>query len=370
MTAPPAPSIPQRHSLVDQVVAILRSGISGSRWHGELPSEAALCRELQVSRVTLRKALAQLIHERWLTAGGRGHHHRIRRKAPAPPVVSGRVLRVLSPYSLPVSGAVLHSAMETFAEHVARSGYRVEFEHRPQLFQRHQPAGLRRLADLPDTAGWLLFYSTEPMQRWFAASGTPCVVAGDLHEGVNLPCVYWDTRAAARHAVGRFLANGHRDLVYLIAEHTSLADRRASVVFAEEAVRLGARARIVSHSGDMQSVRAALDHLVPMRPRPTGYFTASSECSLTALCYFLGHGLRIPDTVAIIAGWSDEYMDQTVPTIARYRVDGMKLGRKLGRLFVETLTNGAGKGRSIRILPDFVKGGTLGQSATPKLGAT
>ncbi len=368
MTAPPAPSIPQRLSLVDQVVAILRSGITESRWHGELPSEAALCRELQVSRVTLRKAITQLVRERWLTAGGRGHHHRIRRKAAALPVVSGRAIRVLTPYSLPVSGAVLHSAVETFAEHVARSGYRVEFEHRPQLFQRHQPAELRRLAALPDTAGWLLFYSTEPMQRWFASSGSPCVVAGDLHDGVNLPCVYWDTRAAARHAVGRFVASGHRDLVYLIAEHTSLADRRASVVFADEARRLGARAHIVRHSGDMPSVRAALDQILTMRPRPTGYFTASSECSLTALCYFLGHGLRIPEAAAIIAGWSDEYMDQTIPTLARYRVDGMKLGRKLGRLFVEALTRGAGKGRSIRILPDFVNGGTFGVSGARKPG--
>ena len=193
-----------RASLPDQLVTLLREGISGGRWRDELPSEAALCREFQVSRMTLRKAIAQLAHERLIVLGGRGRQHSIRQKRSAAPKPTGRIIRVLTPYSLQGMGVVHHAALETLAERVASAGYGLEFEYHPRLFQRHQPAEFQRLDALPDTAGWLLFYSTEPMQRWFAASDRPCVVAGPLYERVNLPCVYPESVAVARHAVGRF----------------------------------------------------------------------------------------------------------------------------------------------------------------------
>ena len=45
-----------RHSLSEQATTYLRDGIREGRWRGELPSEVQLCREMQVSRVTLRAA--------------------------------------------------------------------------------------------------------------------------------------------------------------------------------------------------------------------------------------------------------------------------------------------------------------------------
>lgn len=350
--------VPHRISLHDQLVSLLKESISEGQWGDELPIEAALCREFGVSRMTLRKAIAQLAHERWLVLGGRGRRHSIQRRRAIAPKPSGRIIRVLTPYSLMGMGVVHHAALETVAEIVASSGYDLEFEHHPGAFRGHQTTELRRLDALPDTAGWLLFFSTEQIQRWFAASARPCVIAGFLHEGVQLSSVYLEIPIAARHAAGRFYACGHREMVYLIDERTSLGDRRASVAFVEEAHRLGAHARIVEHTGDRESVHRVLRKILAMRPRPSAFYASSPECALTTLCHLSAAKLNIPKEAAIIVGWDDEFLDHTLPTIARYRVDPIKYGRKIAAVVLDQL-HAPGKIRKVSILPEFVNGGSL-----------
>ena len=349
----------QRVSLPDQVAALLRAGIDAARWTQALPSEAELCREFQVSRVTLRKAIAQLVHERWIALGGHGRNHRIRRKPGTRAASRGRIIRVLSPYSRASLGATNHVLLDQVTERIAAAGYRLEFEHHPGLYQHHQPARLQHLDALPETAAWLLFFTTEPMQRWFASSGRPCLVLGRLHPGVELPCIYPDTAAIARHAAGLFFSRGHRELVYLRADFTSLGDRLASEAFAAEARRLGASARIVVHAPDVPGVRAKLAELFAARPRPSGFLIGAPEHSLTALCHLLGAGIRIPADAALVCTWDDPFLQHAAPTIARYRIDAAKMGRKTATLLLDLIRHGAGKTRSLQVLPEFVSGETI-----------
>lgn len=352
--------VPLRISLHDQLVSLLKEGISEGRWGDELPIEAALCREFGVSRMTLRKAVAQLAHEHWLVLGGRGRRHSIQHRRAIAPKPSGRIIRILTPYSLMGMGVVHHAALETVAEIVAASGYDLEFEHHPGAFRGHQTTELRRLDALPDTAGWLLFFSTEQIQRWFAASARPCVIVGFPHEGVQLSSVYPEVPTAARHAAGRFYACGHREMVYLIGERTSLGDQLASAAFVEEARRLGGNARIVKHTGDRDSVHRVLRKLLAVHTRPSAFYPSSPESGLTTLCHLSAAGLNIPKEAAIIAGWDDEFLDHTLPTIARYRVDPIKYGRKIAAVILGQLQHEPNKIRKVGILPEFVKGGSLG----------
>lgn len=70
-------------------------------------SEALLCREFQVSRVTLRRALDQLIRAGLIIPGGRGTHHRVNTEANLEPVLSptGNIIRVLAPFSFLENGS-------------------------------------------------------------------------------------------------------------------------------------------------------------------------------------------------------------------------------------------------------------------------
>ncbi len=354
--------IPRRVLLCDQVASVLREGIEASRWGGCLPSEAELCRELQVSRVTLRRALDQLVRERMVEPGGRGRHHRICAKRAAYPSKAGKTVRVLAPYPLTALGSESHAVLVELTERIAAMGYRLEFEHRPMVFKRHMPDELERLDALPDTAAWLLLYSTEPMQRWFEARPRICVALGRVHEGVGLPCVYPDSRASARHAAGMFFRRGHRDCVYLMAKFTSRGDRLAAEMFQEETERLGRKARVIEYEPKPEEIQRVVEELIAGPARPTGFYASCPEDCLSVLCVLLRAGIRVPDEAALIAGWDDHFLRHTVPSTACYRADGIELGRKLAQLIADLLLHGPGKARHQRVLPKFVPGGTLGEA--------
>jgi DNA-binding LacI/PurR family transcriptional regulator len=353
--------IPHRSTLTEQVATALMEGIDSARWSGELPSEAQLCRELQISRVTLRRAFQQLFRDNWLAPGGRGHHHQILKQPSAKArTIRKSIVRVLVPYSLAKLGEVQNTALEALAEKISAAGYRLAFEYQPRIFQTYQPEVLERLNAQPDTAAWLLIYSTEAIQRWFAASGTPCVVLGRLHTDLALPSIYPDTAAAARHAAGQFQARGHRELVYLRDESTSLGDRLASEAFVEESRRLGVKARVVIHGKDRSSVSREFKGILSSQPRPTAFISACPETCVTVLCHLLAAGIRFPSQMGLISLWDDFLLDHTEPPVSRYRIDGVGMGKKIGAMLMDVIRHGPRKTREIRIMPDFVSGGTLG----------
>jgi biotin operon repressor len=349
-----------RVSLSEQVAAFLKRGISTARWSRELPSEADLCRELQVSRSTLRKAIDQLARDGWLVHGGRRRHHRIQKTSKPAQAATGRIIRVLSPFSLRELGSVHHVLLDSAAERLGATGFRLEYEHRRALFVRHAPRELKRLAALPETAAWMVFYSTPEMQRWFAESGLPCLILGRLAEGVKLPCLFPDVPATARHAAGLFYQRGHRDLVYFHAELTSLNDRLGARTFVEEARKLGARAQIVTHGTDPAELRQQLDVLLRARPRPTAFFSNSPESCLTLLIQLLNTGWRVPAHASLIAGWDDEFLHYAAPSFACYRVDGSLLGAKAARILLGQIRRARAKSVAASVIPTFVLGDTLG----------
>lgn len=355
------PQPPVRTTLHHQLISLLRQGIGDGRWKGELPSEAELGREFQVSRMTLRKALAQLAEEKWIALGGRGCPHRIvrRTRQKQKAASTARTIRVLTPYGFSGWDTTHYVLFETLSERVSAAGYRVEIEHHRSIYENFQAAKLARLDALPDTAAWLLFYTTAAIQRWFATAKRPTLVAGKSHEDVPLSCIYPDAPASARHAAGRLYSAGYREMVYLIENITSLGDRQASEVFVEEVRRLGGRARIVSYDSDPSAIRKTLLDLIASRPRPTAYVSGSPGIAITTLCHLQAAGIRVPAEAGIIALWEDEALDLTYPAITRYRTDGELMGRKIEQTLMELIRHGPGKIRVIPIVPEFVPGGSI-----------
>jgi DNA-binding LacI/PurR family transcriptional regulator len=207
----------------------------------------------------------------------------------------------------------------------------------------------------------VLFYSTEAMQRWFARSERPCVVVGRLHDAVfPLSCIYPHSEAAGRHAAGLFYGRGHRHLVYLLLDKPrSLGNRICADAFAAEAARLGATAEIVTHEGGRSTVLDLLKRLLAARPHPMGFFVSDFATSLTTLCYLIHKGYRVPEQAALVCGWDDFCLQHTYPSIASYRADGVKLGRRLASSLLNLVQHGPGKVRAVRVLPEFVSGGSM-----------
>lgn len=355
-----------RSSLPDQAAAFLREGISAMRWSGELPSEMELCRELRVSRSTLRKAIEQLVREGLLAFGGHRRHHRICKRPRQRRETTGRIVRLLSPFSLRALGSIHHEMLDRLVEQLGAAGVNLEYEHRPALFQRHSTAELKRLRALPDTAAWIIAYSTREMQHWIVQNKVPCVIWGRPYDELQLPCFYPDSEPAGRHAAGLFYKHGHREMAYFSARLTSLNDRLTAEAFTSEARRLGARSYVVTHEDDPADIKNKLDFLVASHPRPTAFFSTCPEHNLTILGHLIHAGLRVPAEASIISGWDDEFLHYAVPKFAYYRIDGAKLGAKAAAIVLDLIHHGKDRAHQARLLPSFVPGETLGPAPQPR----
>jgi len=352
--------LPLRTSLHGQLLKLLREGVVTGRWGETLPPETHLCRDFGVSRTTLRKALAQLARDRLVILGGRGRLHQTRKppREKAPP--SGRVVRVLTPYPSAAHGSLNTALLRAVAERLEPAGYRMEIECHPGIFRRFRASALARLDALPDTAAWLLCYSTPAMQRWFADCGRPAVVLGRAAEDAPLSSVQIHYDAVGRHAAGLFHARGHRDLVYLIDKATSLGDRAVAQSFVAEARRLGARARVVSYEMEPSAIARCLDALLAARTRPTAFCVGASDTTLSVLCHLQAAGVKVPAEASLLAAWDDYTLDLTFPAVSRYRCNARQLGRLAADTLLSRIASGCGAAKVAAILPEFVAKGSLG----------
>jgi DNA-binding LacI/PurR family transcriptional regulator len=354
MTRPPI-----RTTLHDQLVLILKAAIKEGRWKSSMPSEAELSRELNISRMTLRKVMAQLAAESWIKLGGRGNFHQILKGPRKITVTSARTIRILTPFDITGWGASEHFMMEALSSKIEAEGYRVAVEHLPRGFKSHQPRKLAHLDALPDTAAWLLMYSTEQIQQWFVQRGRPTLLLGRAGKDQALSSIYPDTAAAARHAAGLLHSRGHRDMVYLIGSVTSIGDRICAEVFSAEAVRLGARARIIHYAAKAEPIRRMMVDLIASRPRPTAFVVGDSSVAITVLCHLQSAGIAVPGAANVLAMWDEHGLDATYPTIARYRTDGRILGRKAGDMLLHLIRNGSSVVQALPIIPEYIPGGSI-----------
>jgi DNA-binding LacI/PurR family transcriptional regulator len=355
-------ALPQRQFLTDQAAALLREALARGQWGSTLPSEVELCRELQISRVTLRRSLRQLAQEGRIKFGGRGKHHRVLDAKIRLPSHQGHTIRLLSPYPRHQINASSQLVQNALHERLSKEGFSMHVEVHPGVYQRLAERDMARLLTLPDTGGWLLYLSTREVQEWFAKAGRPCVVLGRVHEGVELANVEFDFRSSCFHAAGLLLARGHTELCFLAPHPMTAGDKASAEGFCEGAAkgRPGGRATIVNYDTTVPDLCRALTGQMARRPPPTGILVAWPEHTFTVLGWLQRQGWRVPEDVAVISRSDDQYLNYSIPSVARYSVDSERMGRKAAELLLGQMRHGAGKIQSVRLMPEFIRGETLG----------
>ncbi|MFM1768174.1 MAG: hypothetical protein RJA22_703 [Verrucomicrobiota bacterium] len=370
------PSLPLRRSLVDEVARVLREQVSGGRWADVLPGEHALCAELGVSRMTLRGALQQLARQGWLALGGHGRRHRVAETARLQRPAGGawgppNQIRLLSGLPRDRVVGVMQAALNRLQADLDREGYPLQFS------LLHLPPGPRGLADLqtmaaePGVAGWVLYCASEPVQRWFAQQRLPCLVLGACFPGVRLPSVEFDARAIGRHAAHEFLRRGH----------TRIALVRPSVVLAGDAqCAAGLREGVARHPGGAEvidlpydptpaGIRRAMDRTLARPGAPTAFLVAQPNFVWPVLGCLQRAGRRVPAEAAVLSRGDDLFLETSVPEVARYRHDGVRLGAAAARALLSLLKSARPRRRSGLLMPEFLPGETLGQARPRSLSA-
>lgn len=349
---------PQRSSLVAETVKSLREAVLSGHWRGQLPGERRLCEEWGISRPTLRAAQAVLAREgmlkvahgrRTLIAGGTAEDDRARPLSVA--LLSPEPLHAMPPFVL--------LWLDELRARLQAAGHQLQVHAGRAECARKKPArALGALVEASPAAAWVLFQSTEAVQRWFAERRLPCLVVGSVFPGVPLPAVDRDYRAVCSHAVGHLARRGHTHLAFLMQQEQFGGDRESLAGFREGLNAVHKRAvagQVVLHDGAANGVVAAVDRVLAMRPRPTALLVARSRFALTAFSHLLGMGIKIPQDMAVLCRDDDGFLDHVVPRMARYIFSPEVFARHLVRQVLRLVSQGAVQGASVKVLPEFLK---------------
>jgi DNA-binding LacI/PurR family transcriptional regulator len=353
--------LPQKVSLVAQTAAVLLEEIRGGRWVDMLPGEHALCGQLHVGRKTLRAALEQLRLQGLLKCE-RGHRRKIVSARPPALRRHGNRVVLLMPAALESLNPFVVFLIDRLRQHLAEEGSQLETQVSPALYRARVPERLEHLSRTLHPAGWVLLHSTEPMQKWFAARQLPCVVVGSRHAGIRLSCVDMDYEAVCLHAVNQFVSRGHRQLALVNPQAAAAGDTQTELGFLQAVAQqkaAGVRADVVKHDGSVRGICLRVDTLRARPQPPTAFLVSRAHHFLTVMTYLLRKGVRVPGEVALLSREHDTYMQSIVPTVACYSQNPTAFAANTSRL-VMNMIRGTGRIEECKIMPNFIRGETLG----------
>jgi DNA-binding LacI/PurR family transcriptional regulator len=237
----------------------------------------------------------------------------------------------------------------------------LEFDHHPGLWNVRLPdKTLREITSQPNTAGWVLYRSTEAVQQWFARSGIPAVVLGGVSPDVTLPNAEFDLVAASRHAAGIFASRGYRRMVFLSVEHAAVGDLTSAAAFVAAAAAAGASAEVALFDDTVAGLCHVLEGLLAKRPAPNAYLVAFANHVYATIGHLTRRGYPVPKVAAVISCRDTVLLAESIPAIARYQMSAEKLGRGAARLMLQALNPATKTAGKVIVMPEFVDGETAG----------
>jgi DNA-binding LacI/PurR family transcriptional regulator len=352
-------NVPQRATLVSQTVAILERGLREGRWPGELPGQHALCDQLVISRTTLRAALQDLARRKLISLrqGASTLVHPRFSRASAQASVKEVIVLLPEPLWL-LRPSVARWAGE-LGPLLQRSGLEMRLSGGRLYYGRRPEARLEKLIRMHPRSAWVLFASTEGMQRWFAARQLPVVLVGSAFPRINLPSIEYDHAAIAQHAMVQFTSAGHRQTAILLQHTGSAADDSTRNAFGAALPAGYPPPLVLEHDGSLAQIHARLVRLSRVTPRPTALFITKS-LSLPAVLTILPRlGMEIPRDLSVICREDDIFTEYLVPAVARYRSDSSAIARKLAVALRRLAAGEALKLTHDRLMPHFVAGQSI-----------
>ncbi len=356
-------SIHRFTSLPAQVSDALREKIRSNIWNEWLPSERTLAETLQVSRKTLRKALAQLQREGTIeTVPGLGNRIADAKSGAGRPAVEPVVV-LLTPDPIEHMRPYTSLWVSRLKSLLIENNFRLRTIDGRKFFTKRPAAVLKKLIARQSTACWLLANSTEATQRWFSDQRLPCVVAGSCHPSVDLPQVDLDHYALCRHAAGVMLGAGHRCVALLNERSGRAGDLESEAGFiagVRESPHGNAVPLVMHHEHSSQSLSRALERLLAMPHMPTAILVSNGASYLTVISALAQRKLRVPQDVSVISRDDEPFLRFLVPPPAYYATNPHVFATRLLKSVMQSLAGEAVTPRNTRMLPTFTKGGSLG----------
>jgi DNA-binding LacI/PurR family transcriptional regulator len=351
-------------SLSTQVAATLREEVRAGSWKKILPGERQLAERLNVSRKTVRKALALLRGEGFIQTERNRPSALLRTGAKSAKKPSPKIALLLPE---PIEGARPFTVL--WVNHLMallqESGMQLEVVSGWKYFGTHASRSLRQLIDAHPDRCWILARSHRALQQWFASNQVRAVIAGSAHAGIPLPSVDIDHRALCRHAAQTFLRQGHRRLALFLEKAGHAGDDESEKAFREAlASHPNTEPPLICRPNrGPASVIRELRRLQALPSPPTGYLLSNSFSYLTVFSHLAQQGERVPSDVSLISRDEEPFLSHLEPIPTRYSIRPAKFSAALHHAIKSALTRAKPEHSDIRIMPDFIKGGSVASPA-------
>lgn len=355
---------PRRVLLADQVAQAIEDEIAAQRWREWLPSERSLQKILNVSRQTVRAALARLAARKRIEVSPyRGYRimplpARSKKAATAAPPRELGLICSEPVYRMPPR---FIQVLDIFRGLCAEAGLNLEILE-GQRFMRTDPGRIMpRLLRTHPKACWILVLASRRMLEWFERSATPAVVYGNVYSGMSLNCTGINYHACIRHATSHLLAKGHRRIGFVAydlrraGEEDSWRGFQEAMAGHQDAVPLV----LERPDGDADALCRQLDGALRARQRPTAFVVSHTHHYATVATHLALRGLRVPDDVSLICRSEDPFLQFLRPTPAIYRANMEVAARLLFDLVRRAIDGTARPGDQRLLMPELVPGGSV-----------
>lgn len=355
--------MPRRISLVHETALTLKKWISTGVLTAILPGEMRLKARLGVGRDTVRLALKLLVKEGWISAPSKGCQRTIssrRLLSQIDKATSQLPVTFLSPH--PIEHRVTLLEMADTEKRLAEQGLALRFIS-PKIFHLKNPEHqLERLVETNPSSAWILFITSEAIQRWFSRRGIPTFLYELPFPDVNLPFVASDWEGAAFHAGLQLIRQGHR--VISVFEYK---DRRPGLLAMEKGLEraLGSvepKGRLVVFKDDLSpaSVARSLESAFKLDERPTALVLSRAAQLLTCYSWLASQGIRIPADVSVVCLANDSWFEDLHPAVCHYQPASNLMSRNIADRVMELVATGQITRKSLRVQLNFICGATIG----------
>lgn len=197
----------------------------------------------------------------------------------------------------------------------------------------------------------------------------PCVSISDRIESPAISWVDADNGSAARDAINRFIALGHRSFAFIGIDPSN--DYNPDILAREKAAA-GALAErgfvqklLISNSSTPSTGITAATAFLAMEERPTAVLSGNDSIALYFIAENARHGLFCPRDYSIIGFDAEPAGRIASPTLGSYEQPLMKMGKTVVEILVDQI-NGESAGRKTIEFPMcYVDGGSVGPAPRP-----
>lgn len=347
----------ERRLLKSDIVKALKSAIATGQWTEKLPSERYLTLTFRVSRGTLRQALFVLAEEGIIESVPK-HGHFIRKipksKAAKPQKYKTIGLLIGDPDS-PVPSRRINWLPE-LQSRLGRDGYNIHIHEAIPEIARMPEKAVGKLLQVSRHSCWLLVRCGRKTQHFFQSQNLPALICGSPFDGIDIPFIDIDYRAAAHHAAGLLSARGHSNIGF-VSSSSSLAGDIASLEGFKSGIAESKRTiklQIIQYRRPDYAFHSLLKGVAQKSNPITALFIDDPLQTINIATRALSLGINLSKDLYLVSRNFSVFLNYIHPTPGYYLHNPISMAHKIENRLRARLNGDPLKNKSTLLIPDFI----------------